>query len=69
MKTFLTYIFFMVILAPCILMFNESDTFVPNIIGVAWLGMLSWASNKYNPYQVYRRIIRVSKQIENITKY
>lgn len=64
MKTILTYIFFMVILAPCLLMFNESDTFVPNIIGVAWLGMLSWASNRYTPYQVYRRIIRVSKRIE-----
>lgn len=66
MKTILTYIFFMIILAPCLLMFNESDTFVPNIIGVAWLGVLVMGTPKKVAIRAYKALIRANKQVERI---
>lgn len=66
MKTVLTYIFFMVILAPCLLMFNESDIFEPNIIGVAWLGVLVMGTPKKVAVRAYKALIRTNKQVERI---
>lgn len=40
MKDVLYMIAFAVILSPCLLILNESDTFVPNFIGLAYLILL-----------------------------
>lgn len=39
-KEFLTSFVVVVVLLPCILIVNESDTFVPNIIGLAYIILL-----------------------------
>lgn len=36
-KELLTFVMVIVVLLPCILVVNESDTFVPNIIGLAYI--------------------------------
>lgn len=36
-KELLTFVMVIVMLLPCILVVNESDTFVPNIIGLAYI--------------------------------
>jgi hypothetical protein len=40
MKAILTYIGAMIVLAPCLLVFNESNTILPNLIGFAYMGIL-----------------------------
>ena len=39
-KELLTSFLVVVVLLPCILIVNESDTFVPNIIGLAYIILL-----------------------------
>jgi hypothetical protein len=36
-KELLTFVMVIVVLLPCILVVNESDTFTPNIIGLAYV--------------------------------
>lgn len=36
-RELLTFVMVIVMLLPCILVVNESDTFVPNIIGLAYI--------------------------------
>ena len=40
MKAILTYIGAMIVLAPCLLVFNESNTILPNLIGFCYMGIL-----------------------------
>lgn len=40
MKAILTYIGAMIVLAPCLLVFNESNTILPNLIGFCYIGIL-----------------------------
>lgn len=68
MKTILTYIFFAIILAPCLLMFNESDNFWLNIGGVLWLGVLTLATRTKTSLRAYKALIRANKQVERITR-
>lgn len=66
MKTILTYIFFAIILAPCLLMFNESDNFWLNVGGVLWLGVLTLATHTKTSLRAYKALIRANKQVERI---
>lgn len=66
MKTILTYIFFMIILAPCLLIFNESDNYWLNIGGVLWLGVLVMGTPKKVAVRAYKALIRANKQVERI---
>ncbi len=66
MRTILTYIFFMIILAPCLLMFNESDNFGLNIGGVLWLGALTLATKTKASLRAYKALLRANKQVERI---
>lgn len=68
MKTILTYIFFAIILAPCMLIFNESDNFWLNIGGVVWLGALTLATRTKTSLRAYKVLIKANKQVECIIR-
>ena len=69
MKTILTYIFFAIILVPCLLMFNESGNFWLNIGGVLWLGVLTLATHKKTSLRAYKALIKANKQVDRITSF
>lgn len=58
-KEFLTSFVVVVVLLPCILIVNESDTFVPNLIGAAYIGLLALLAKT----DVWQKVI---KHIDNL---
>ena len=44
MKAILTYIGAMIVLAPCLLVFNEGNAILPNLIGFCYIGIYLVAS-------------------------
>lgn len=56
-----------IILLPCLAAFNESDTFVPNILGIAYMFLLAYLSRtkrgKKFCRKVYRDLVRTNDDI------
>lgn len=64
MKDMLYVIASMVVILPCLLIFNESDTFVPNVIGFIWCFILIIISKTKVGNDAIKKIERVNKQVE-----
>lgn len=68
MKTLLKIISLAIVVAPCLLVCNDSDTFVPNLIGISYTIFLAYLS--ITPMGVfvykwyYRFIIELNEKIE-----
>lgn len=65
MKTILTYIFFCVILAPCLLIFNESHTFIHNIIAFIWFWVLYVLCKTKFGKNAIKTLERLNKRVED----
>lgn len=68
MKHILTFLAGTLYLLPCLLIFNESDTFVPNFIGFAHIGIFYIASRteigKIAIREYYKACINISNMFK-----
>ena len=63
MKAILTYIGAMIVLAPCLLVFNESNTILPNLIGFAYIGILFIVSRGKVAKKAYKALIKANNSL------
>lgn len=58
MKKIVAIIKATVLIIPCLLVFNESETFVPNIIGIAYIGCLFLHSRTAAGTKMWKNLYR-----------
>lgn len=63
MKAILTYIGAMIVLAPCLLVFNESNTILPNLIGFAYIGILLIVFRGKVAKKAYKTLIKANNSL------
>ena len=63
MKSIIVYIAIMVILTPCLLIFNESNTILPNLIGFAYIGILFIVFRGKVAKKAYKALIKVNNTL------
>lgn len=63
MKAILTYIGAMIVLAPCLLVFNESNTILPNLIGFAYIGILLIVFRGKVAKKAYKALIKANNSL------
>lgn len=67
MKQIMIFTAAIVIFAPCLAVFNESDSFIPNIIGFIYIGFLIMCfRTKYGRRyltRLYRTILKLNDRI------
>jgi hypothetical protein len=63
MKAILTYIGAMIVLAPCLLVFNESSTILPNLIGFTYIGILFIALRGKVAKKAYKVLIKANNSL------
>lgn len=63
MKAILTYIGAMIVLAPCLLVFNESNTILPNLIGFAYIGILLIVFRGKVAKKAYKALINANNSL------
>jgi hypothetical protein len=57
MKRLLEIILLTIIIAPCILIVNESDNFLPNIIGMVYICLLILFGKTRTGYKFFQKFI------------
>lgn len=57
MKRLLEIILLTIIIAPCILIVNESDTFLPNILGMVYICLLILFGKTRTGYKFFQKFI------------
>lgn len=65
MKDVLIFILGVAIISPCLLIINESDTFVPNIIGLCYAFVLLCISRRPIAKRILRRYLLMLKRTDN----
>lgn len=63
MKAIITYIGAMIVLAPCFLIFNESSTILPNLIGFCYIGILFIVLRGKVAKKAYKAIIKANNNL------
>lgn len=63
MKAILTYIGAMIVLAPCLLVFNESNTILPNLIGFCYMGILLIVFRGKVAKKAYKALIKANNSL------
>ena len=63
MKAILTYIGAMLVLAPCLLVLNESNTILPNLIGFAYIGILLIVFRGKVAKKAYKALIKANNSL------
>lgn len=63
MKAILTYIGAMIVLAPCLLVFNESNTILPNLIGFAYISILLIVFRGKVAKKAYKALIKANNSL------
>ena len=63
MKAILTYIGAMLVLAPCLLVFNESNTILPNLIGFCHIGILLIVFRGKVAKKAYKALIKANNSL------
>ena len=63
MKSIIVYIVTMVILTPCLLIFNESNTILPNLIGFAYIGILLIVFRGKVAKKAYKALIKANNSL------
>lgn len=63
MKAILTYIGAMIVLAPCLLVFSESNTILPNLIGFAYMGILLIVFRRKVAKKAYKALIKANNSL------
>ena len=61
MKAILTYIGAMIVLAPCLLVFNESNTILPNLIGLTYIIVLFIVLRGKVAKKAYKALLNANK--------
>lgn len=59
-KAILTHIVCIVVLLPCVLIFNENGSFLPNIIGLFYIGMLFVVFRGKVAKKAYKALIKAN---------
>jgi EamA domain-containing membrane protein RarD len=63
MKAILTYIGAMIVLAPCLLVFNESSTILPNLIGFCYISILLIIFRGKVAKKAYKALIKANNSL------
>ena len=63
MKSIIVYIAIMVILTPCLLIFNESNTILPNLIGFTYVGILFIVFRGKVAKKAYKALIKANNSL------
>lgn len=63
MKAILTYISAMIVLAPCLLVFNEGNTILPNLTGFCYIGILLIVFRGKVAKKAYKALIKANNSL------
>lgn len=64
MRTIMTFIVGMVVIAPCLLILNESGDFKPNLVGLLWLVILCIIGRTKVGIWAINQVVQANKNIE-----
>lgn len=62
-KPIITYLVAIIVLLPCFLIFNESDTILPNLIGFAYVGILFIVFRRKVAKKAYKALIKANNSL------
>ena len=62
-KDLVVWVIAIVAFVPCLLVFNESNTIVPNIIGFAYIGLLALACRTKIGRMLIERLLRIDEKL------
>ena len=62
-KDLVVWVIAIVAFVPCLLVFNESNTIVPNIIGFAYIGLLALACRTKIGLMLIERLLRIDEKL------
>lgn len=63
MKAIFTYLVAILILLPCLLIFNESSTILPNLIGFGYIGILFITFRGKVAKKAYKALIKANDSL------
>ena len=63
MKAIITYIVAIIVLLPCFLIFNESNTILPNLIGFTYVGILFIVFRGKVAKKAYKALINANNSL------